>query len=135
MNFFCIQVRIMVIVLNATQQYFSYIVVVSFCWWRKPEKNQSAAIRWQTWSHNVVLSIPHHERYSITTLLVISTDCIGNCKSNYHTIMTMTASISQVIYDLHRRLTGIKWLMMFFKTRGRFSVIWGERWLRNVLEF
>ena len=26
----------------------------------------------------------------ITTLVVISTDCISNCKSNYHTIMTMT---------------------------------------------
>jgi hypothetical protein len=23
-----------------------------------------------------------------TTLVVIGTDCIGNCKSNYHTIMT-----------------------------------------------
>ena len=25
------------------------------------------------------------------TLLVIGTDCIGSCKSNYHTIMTMMA--------------------------------------------
>jgi hypothetical protein len=27
----------------------------------------------------------------LTTLVVIGTDCKGNCKSNWHTIMTMTA--------------------------------------------
>jgi hypothetical protein len=27
--------------------------------------------------------------FELTTLVVIGTDCIGNCKSNYHTIMTM----------------------------------------------
>ena len=26
----------------------------------------------------------------LTTLVVIDTDCIGSCKSNYHTITTMT---------------------------------------------
>jgi hypothetical protein len=29
--------------------------------------------------------------FELTTLVVISTDCIGSCKSNYHTITTMTA--------------------------------------------
>ena len=29
--------------------------------------------------------------FKLTTLVVIGTDCIGSCKSNYHTIMTMTA--------------------------------------------
>ena len=41
-------------------------------------------------SHNVALSTPHHEQ----ALVVIGTDCIGSCKSNYHTIMTMTAPTS-----------------------------------------
>jgi hypothetical protein len=27
----------------------------------------------------------------LTTLVVIGTDCTGSCKSNYNTIMTMTA--------------------------------------------
>ena len=40
------------------------------------EHHRSAASHWQTLSHNVVLVI-----------LVIGTDCIGSCKSNYHTIM------------------------------------------------
>ena len=30
-------------------------------------------------------------RFKLTTLLVIGTDCIGSCKSNYHTITVMTA--------------------------------------------
>jgi hypothetical protein len=28
--------------------------------------------------------------FELTTLVVIGTDCIGSCKSNYHTITTMT---------------------------------------------
>jgi hypothetical protein len=29
-----------------------------------------------------------------TTLVVIGTDCIGSCKSNYHTITTMSAPLN-----------------------------------------
>jgi hypothetical protein len=29
--------------------------------------------------------------FKLTTLVVIGTECTGSCKSNYHTIMTMTA--------------------------------------------
>jgi hypothetical protein len=29
--------------------------------------------------------------FKLTTLIVIATDCIGNYKSNYHTVMTTTA--------------------------------------------
>jgi hypothetical protein len=31
--------------------------------------------------------------FELTTLVVIGTDCIGSCKSNYHTIMTTTVSV------------------------------------------
>ena len=31
------------------------------------------------------------EEFELTTLAVIDTDCLGICKSNYHTITTMTA--------------------------------------------
>jgi hypothetical protein len=30
-------------------------------------------------------------RFELITLVVIDTDCIGSCKSNYYTIKTMTA--------------------------------------------
>ena len=53
------------------------------------ENHRSAASHWQTLSHNVV----HLERagFELTTLVVIGTDCIGSCKSNYHAITTTTA--------------------------------------------
>ena len=31
------------------------------------------------------------EGFELTTLAVIDTDCLGNCKSNYYTITAMTA--------------------------------------------
>jgi hypothetical protein len=31
--------------------------------------------------------------FKLTTLVVIGTDCIGSCKSNYHTIMATTAPL------------------------------------------
>jgi hypothetical protein len=34
-------------------------------------------------------------RFELTTSVVIVTDCIGCCKSNYHMIMTMTAPIAE----------------------------------------
>ena len=32
-----------------------------------------------------------------TTLVVIGTDCIGSCKSNYHTITTTTDPIESIV--------------------------------------
>ena len=34
---------------------------------------------------------------NLTTLVVIGTDCIGSCKSNYHTIMT-TMTTLQILH-------------------------------------
>ena len=52
-----------------------------FYWWRKPEYSEKTTdqccIAWV--------------RFELTTLVVIDTDCIGSCKSNYHTITTTTA--------------------------------------------
>ena len=36
--------------------------------------------------------------FELTTLVVIGTDCIGSCKSNHHTIKTMTVPNSNVNY-------------------------------------
>ena len=38
--------------------------------------------------------------FELTTLVVIGTDCIGNYKSNYHTITTTTATIEHDEYNL-----------------------------------
>jgi len=80
-----------VLVFNAT---FNNMSVIS---WRSvllveetevPQENhRSAASHRQTLLHNVVSSTPRHERDSNSQFsVVIGTDCIGNCKFNYHTI-------------------------------------------------
>jgi hypothetical protein len=56
-----------------------------------PEK--STDLPQVTLSHNVVSSTPRYELDSNTTFVAIATNCIGGCKSNYHTIMTTTAPL------------------------------------------
>ena len=60
-----------------------------FHWWR--ENQRPVASHWQTLSHNVVSSTLAREGLELT-LVVISTDCIGSYKSNYHMITTTTGS-------------------------------------------
>ena len=57
---------------------------------RVPWGNHRPAVsRWQTLSH-IMLYWVHlvWAGFKLTTLVVIGTDCIGSCKSNYHTITT-----------------------------------------------
>jgi hypothetical protein len=73
---------------NAT---FNNISVIS--WWsvllvKKTTDLPQVTDKLYLISHNVVLSTP---RFELTTLVVIGTYCIGNYKSNYHTI-TMAPS-------------------------------------------
>jgi hypothetical protein len=56
------------------------------------ENHRPVASHWQTLSHkNVMLYTLSWSRFELTTSVVIGTDCIGSCKSNYHTIMATTA--------------------------------------------
>ena len=41
--------------------------------------------------------------FKLTTLEVIGTDCIGSCKSNYHTIMTTTTAQAIWISDHYKK--------------------------------
>jgi hypothetical protein len=63
-------------------------------WWRKPEypeKNQwPIASHWQTLSQCCIEYTSSWVGFKLTLLVVIGTDCIGSCKSNYNTITTMT---------------------------------------------
>ena len=52
------------------------------------ENHRLAVSHWQTLSHNVISSTPHMS--GIWTFVLIDTDYIGSCKSNYHTITTHT---------------------------------------------
>jgi hypothetical protein len=65
------------------------------------ENHWPVASHWQTFSHNNVSSTPPHERFELTTLVVIDTDCTGSCKSNYHTIMTTAVPFICTNLNLH----------------------------------
>ena len=79
-------------VFNAT---FNNISVIS---WRSvllvedPEKTRPVASHWQILSNKCCIEYTSTwAGFEHTTLVVIDTDCIGSCKSNYHTITTMTS--------------------------------------------
>ena len=63
---------------------------ISWCW-----KPPTPGSHWQTLSHNVVSSTHRHERDSNIQSVVMGTDCVGSCKSNYHTITTTPLSYFQ----------------------------------------
>ena len=66
-------------------------------WCRKPE--YPATSYWQTSSHKDVSCTPRHEKkFEFSTLVVICSDCIGNCKSIHHTTKTTTVPI----YEYYR---------------------------------
>jgi hypothetical protein len=69
---------------NATFNNISdlHIMDVSLRKLKYTEKNTDLTRHWQTWSHTVVYSTPHHRQLLIklTTLEVICTDYISTCK-------------------------------------------------------
>jgi hypothetical protein len=57
---------------------FQWISYISYGSWVKLDCSKTG--EWGRWTE-----------FKLTTLVVIGTDCTCSCKSNYHTIMTMTA--------------------------------------------
>jgi hypothetical protein len=50
--------------------------------------------------YHIMLYTSPWSRFELTTSVVIGTDCIGNCKSNYHTITAMTAQPRHQVLQL-----------------------------------
>ena len=57
--------------------------------------------------------------FELTTLVVIDTDCTGSCKSNYHTIMTTTASLYVMTMKKISHITSLNLFAVVAETRCR----------------
>jgi hypothetical protein len=66
-------------VVYGVQQYFSYIVAVSFI---GGGNHRPAKVADKLKSHNVVLIHPTSVGFELTMQVMMGTDCIGSCKSN-----------------------------------------------------
>jgi len=63
--------------------------------------------------YHIMLYISPWSRFELTTSVVIGTDCIGSCKSNYHTITAMSMSDGNY-QSLTKAYINFKWKVFLF---------------------